>query len=56
MAILFYLLGLSYGVVDLVMEDLGVSASKSRAYECVQAANSRIVCDQSRPYSWPLFE
>ena len=38
LAIMLYLLGLSYGAVSLVLEALGVYLCKSRGYEVVQAA------------------
>jgi transposase-like protein len=38
LAVMFYLLGLSYGAVSLVLDALGVYLCKSRVYEVVQAA------------------
>ena len=42
LAILFYLLGLSYGAVALVMDALGVYVCKSRVYDYVQAAAEKV--------------
>lgn len=42
LAVLLYLLGLSYGAVSLALERLGVSLSKTAVYEAVQAAARRI--------------
>jgi len=42
LAVMFYLLGLSYGAVSLVLEALGVYLCKSRVYEVVQAAAQRV--------------
>jgi hypothetical protein len=39
---MFYLLGLSYGAVSLVLEALGVYLCKSRVYDVVQAAAQRV--------------
>ncbi len=38
LAVLLYLLGLSYGAVSLALEALGTYMSKSSVYEAVQAA------------------
>src|SRR4051812_3441139 len=37
-AVMLYLLGLSYGAVALALEALGLSLCKSRVYDAVQAA------------------
>lgn len=42
MAVLLYLLGLSYGAVSLVLESLGVPMAKSSVYEAVQAAAKKV--------------
>jgi transposase-like protein len=42
LAVMLYLLGLSYGAVSLALESLGVPLSKTRVYEIVQAVASRI--------------
>lgn len=42
LAIMLYLLGLSYGAVSLALEALGVYLCKSRVYEVVQAAAERV--------------
>jgi transposase-like protein len=42
LAVMLYLLGLSYGAVSLALEGLGVSLSKTAVYEAVQAAARRI--------------
>jgi transposase-like protein len=42
LAVMFYLLGLSYGAVSLVLEALGVYLCKSRVYDVVQAAAQRV--------------
>jgi len=42
LAVMFYLLGLSYGAVSLVLEAPGVYVCKSRAYDVVQAAAQRV--------------
>jgi len=42
LAVMFYLLGLSYGAVSLVLDALGVYLCKSRVYDVVQAAAQRV--------------
>jgi transposase-like protein len=42
LAILLYLLGLSYGAVSLALDALGVYMCKSRVYDAVQAAAERV--------------
>src|SRR5438270_9004729 len=42
LAVMLYLLGLSYGAVSLALESLGVPLSKTRVYETVQAAAARV--------------
>src|SRR5438132_4825143 len=42
LAVMLYLLGLSYGAVALALESLGVPLSKTRVYETVQAAAARV--------------
>ncbi len=42
LAVMLYLLGLSYGAVALVLEALGAYLCKSRVYEVVQAAAERV--------------
>lgn len=42
LAVMWYLLGLSYGAVSLALESLGVPLSKTHVYETVQAAARRI--------------
>jgi transposase-like protein len=42
MAVLLYLLGLSYGAVSLTLEALGVYMAKSSVYEAVQAAAKKV--------------
>ena len=42
LAVMLYLLGLSYGAVALALEALGVYLCKSRVYEVVQAAAQRV--------------
>lgn len=42
LAVLLYLLGLSYGAVSLALEALGVYLAKSSVYEAVQAAAQRV--------------
>jgi transposase-like protein len=42
MAVMLYLLGLSYGAVVLMLEALGVDLSKSSVYRSVQAAGERV--------------
>lgn len=41
-AVMLYMLGLSYGAVSLALEGLGVYLCKSRVYEVVQAAAARV--------------
>jgi transposase-like protein len=43
MAVMLYLLGLSYGAVELMMEALGVFLSKTSVYRAVQAAAENVV-------------
>ena len=42
LAVMLYLLGLSYGAVSLAMEALGVYMSKTSVYDAVQAAAERV--------------
>ncbi len=42
LAVLLYLLGLSYGAVSLALESLGVPLSKTEVYETVQAVAARV--------------
>jgi transposase-like protein len=42
MAVMLYLLGLSYGAVEIVLGALGVYLSKTSAYRAVQAAGERV--------------
>lgn len=42
LAVMLYLLGLSYGAVSLVLEALGTYMSKTSVYEAVQAAAERV--------------
>ena len=42
LAVMLYLLGLSYGAVSLVLEALGVYLCKSRVYDAVQEAAERV--------------
>jgi hypothetical protein len=42
LAVMLYLLGLSYGAVSLALEALGVYLCKSRVYDTVQAAAQRV--------------
>ena len=42
LAVMLYLLGLSYGAVALALEALGVYVCKSRVYDAVQAAAARV--------------
>jgi transposase-like protein len=42
LAVMLYLLGLSYGAVSLALESLGVPLSKTRVYEIVQEVATRI--------------
>lgn len=42
LAVMLYLLGLSYGAVSLALEALGVSLCKSRVYDAVQEAAQRV--------------
>src|SRR5260221_3675810 len=43
LAVMLYLLGLSYGAVSLALEGLGISLCKSRVYDAVQEAASRVL-------------
>jgi transposase-like protein len=43
MAVMLYLLGLSYGAVSLMLDALGVFLSKSSVYRAVQAAGEAII-------------
>ena len=42
LAVMLYLLGLSYGAVSLTLQALGVPLCKSRVYDLVQAAAERV--------------
>ena len=42
LAVMLYLLGLSYGAVSLALEGLGVALCKSRVYDAVQEAAKRV--------------
>jgi len=42
MAIMFYILGLSYGAVELVLGSLGVSIGKTSVYRAVQWASEKV--------------
>ena len=42
LAVLLYLLGLSYGAVSLALDSLGVALSKTEVYETVQAVAARV--------------
>ncbi len=42
LAVMLYLLGLSYGAVSLALDSLGVPLSKTRVYEIVQEVATRI--------------
>jgi transposase-like protein len=42
LAVMLYVLGLSYGAVSLALESLGVPLSKTQVYETVQAAAARV--------------
>lgn len=42
LAVMFYLLGLSYGAVSLVLDALGAYLCKSQVYQVVQAAAQRV--------------
>jgi transposase-like protein len=42
LAVMLYLLGLSYGVTSLALEALGVYLCKSRVYDAVQEATQRV--------------
>src|SRR5512142_1838286 len=42
LAVMLYLLGLSYGAVSLALESLGVPLSKTQVYETVQAVAARV--------------
>jgi transposase-like protein len=42
MGVMLYLLGLSYGAVELMLEALGVFLSKTSVYRAVQAAGERV--------------
>ena len=42
LAVMLYLVGLSYGAVSLALESLGVPLSKTRVYEMVQATAARV--------------
>jgi transposase-like protein len=42
LAVMLYVLGLSYGAVSLALEGLGVYVCKTRVYEVVQAAAERV--------------
>src|SRR5260221_7196115 len=42
LAVMLYLLGLSYGAVSLALDGLGISLCKSRVYDAVQEASKRV--------------
>ena len=42
MAIMLYILGLSYGAVEIVLESLGVSIGKTSVYRAVQSASEKV--------------
>src|SRR5260370_4978826 len=42
LAVMLYLLGLSYGAVSLALDGLGISLCKSRVYDAVQEAAKRV--------------
>jgi hypothetical protein len=42
LAVMLYLLGLSYGAVSLALDGLGISLCKSRVYDAVQEAAQRV--------------
>src|SRR5438270_5829658 len=42
LAVMLYLLGLSYGAVSLALDSLGVPLSKTRVYQIVQAVAARV--------------
>jgi hypothetical protein len=42
LAVLFYIMGLSYGAVSLVLTALGHPLGKTAAYQAVQAAGQRV--------------
>lgn len=42
LVVMLYLLGLSYGATSLALEAIGVSMCKSRVYDAVQEAASRV--------------
>src|SRR2546430_3412521 len=42
LAVMLYLLGLSYGAVSLALDSLGVALSKTQVYETVQATAARV--------------
>ena len=42
MAIMLYILGLSYGAVEIVLESLGVSIGKTSVYRAVQFASEKV--------------
>ena len=42
LAVMLYLLGLSYGAVSLALESLGIPLSKTQVYDTVQTAAKRI--------------
>ncbi len=42
LAVMLYLLGLSYGAVSLALDGLGISQCKSRVYDAVQEAAKRV--------------
>src|SRR5216684_439759 len=42
LAVMLYLLGLSYGAVSLALDGLGVCLCKSRVYDAVQEASKRV--------------
>jgi hypothetical protein len=42
LAVMLYLLGVSYGAVSLALDGLGISLCKSRVYDAVQEASQRV--------------
>jgi hypothetical protein len=51
---ILYLLGLSYGVVSLALEALGVYMGKTSVYEVVQAEVTEVTKGQHSPSAGPL--
>lgn len=52
LAVMLYLLGLSYGAVSLALEAIGVQVSKTLVYETVQEAARRIPDLPPIPFPW----